>query len=123
MQYFLDFEKAFFDKVPHDILIHKIKHIIDDVKVVNILIDFLTNRTQKVKVAHHLSREIRVTSGVPQGSVLGPLLFTIFINDLSSALSSKVRLFADDSVIYKTIGNIDDERLLQEDLYKVGEGN
>ena len=64
---------------------------------------FLEKRTQSVVLAGELSHSVPVTSGVPQGSVLGPLMFLIFINDLPCYVKSRVRLFADDTVIYLTI--------------------
>lgn len=113
---FLDYEKAF-DKVPHSLLVQKTAEIIDDRRIVNIISDFLSNRTIKVKVNETLSRDVKATSGVPQGSVLGPRLFDLFIQDLIRAIqNSKIRLFADDAVIYKVIEKEDDLKLLQEDL-------
>jgi hypothetical protein len=57
---------------------------------------FLLGRTQRVRVGGHLSEEVRVTSGVPQGSVLGPLLFLAYVNDISKNIESTIILFADD---------------------------
>ena len=68
---------------------------------------YLTNRIQRVSVNNYFSTPLPVISGVPQGSILGPLLFLIYINDLPPAVtSSKVLLFADDAKCYKTIHNL-----------------
>jgi hypothetical protein len=67
--------------------------------------EFLLGHTQRVRVGGHLSEEVRVTSGVPQGSVLGPLLFLAYVNDISMTIESTIRLFADDFVIYRKIIN------------------
>ena len=79
---------------------------------------FLTNRTQQVLLEGNMSSSINVTSGVPQGSVLGPLLFLIYINDLPDYIqnNSTVKLFADDTIIYHPINNQQDSVALQEDL-------
>jgi hypothetical protein len=67
--------------------------------------EFLLGRTQRVRVGGQLSEEVRVPSGVPQGSVLGPLLFLAYVNDIWRNIESTIRLFADDCVIYKKIIN------------------
>ena len=77
---------------------------------------FRQNRTQFTLVNGTRSTTTLVTSGVPQGSVLGPTLFLLFINDISSVTSSQLRLFADDTVLYKAINCNDDQHVLQEDL-------
>ena len=73
--------------------------------------EFLLGRTQRVRVRGQLSAEVRVTSDVPQGSVLGPLLFLAYVNDIWRNVESTIRLFADDCVIYgKIINNADMEK-------------
>jgi len=67
--------------------------------------EFLLGRTQRFKVGGQLSEEVRVASGVPQGSVFGPLLFLVYVNDICRNTESTIRLFADDCVIYRKIIN------------------
>jgi Reverse transcriptase (RNA-dependent DNA polymerase) len=117
---FLDMKKAF-DKVPHSRLIQKVGALIEDKAVVNIINEFLSNREQRVRLDGETSDEVKVTSGVPQGSVLGPLLFIIYINDIVTNVKSRIRLFADDCVIYREVSDETDEEILQEDLARIGE--
>jgi retron-type reverse transcriptase len=89
--------------VLHDILLRKLTGLGIDKRVVRWIQHFLDGRTQRVKIGNEMSDFGSVTSGVPQGSVIGPLLFVIFMNDLTSNIRSKVRLFADDCIIYREI--------------------
>ncbi len=77
---------------------------------------FLRGRIQRVSVNGSHSKSIDVTSGVPQGSVLGPTLFLIYINDIDIDIKSTVRLFADDSILYRSIWSHEDQLALQQDL-------
>ena len=111
----LDFSKAF-DKVPHQRLLHKLRNYGIDGDINSWIEEFLTKRRQRVIVDGEASKYDRVESGVPQGTVLGPLLFLIHINDLPERVKSQVRLFADDCLLYRVIKKIEDQLLLQEDL-------
>lgn len=111
----LDFSKAF-DKVSHVKLLHKLNGYGIRGKTYNWISSFLLNRSQFVSVNGSHSSYIPVTSGVPQGSVLGPALFLLFINDITSQSSSQLRLFADDTVMYRTINSFTDHQTLQDDL-------
>ena len=75
--------------------------------------EFLTNRTQKVVVDGKKSDSKPVTSGVPQGSVLGPILFVIYINDLPDVIQCFIKLFADDSKLYRRVSKIEHVEILQ----------
>ncbi|XP_072040225.1 uncharacterized protein [Amphiura filiformis] len=114
----LDFSKAF-DKVPHLRLAAKLNYYGIRGKMLSWIQDFLVGRDQCVVVNGTHSKWSPVTSGVPQGSVLGPTLFLLYINDIVSDISCTLRLFADDSILYKEITCADDYNLLQEDLNKV----
>ena len=114
----LDFSKAF-DKVPHIRLSNKL-HYYGIQGSTRIWIDnFLSNRQQQVVVDNATSITTQVTSGVPQGTVLGPCLFLIYINDIGDYVTSTIRLFADDCVLYRPVTNNTDNKQLQEDLNKL----
>ena len=114
----LDFSKAF-DVVPHCRLLHKLEHYGIRGKTLLWIQNFLTTRTQKVLVDGSSSGTAHVKSGVPQGTVLGPLLFLTYINYLPDCVSSQTRLFADDCLLYRPIKSEADQVLLQEDLSKL----
>ena len=78
--------------------------------------DFLHGRNQQVIIDGETSSPAEVTSGVPQGTVLGPTLFLIYINDIAENIKSNIRLFADDCVVYRQIDSTQDHVILQEDL-------
>ena len=111
----LDFSKAF-DKVPHKRLIIKLQYYGIRGPLLNWFESFLTNRSQTVVCDGKHSDPAQVTSGVPQGTVLGPLLFLLYVNDLPDNLKSSIRLFADDALLYDVISNENDGDQLQEDL-------
>jgi len=100
----IDFSKAF-DLVPHDRLLKKMSDSVADLRVLVWIREFLSGRSESVRVGTHYSEEVRVTSGVPQGSALGPLLFLAYVNDISRNIETKIRLFADDCIVYRKILN------------------
>ena len=96
----LDFSKAF-DRVPHERLLRKMDHYGIRGNTLEWIRAFLTDRVQQVTVEGATSDSIQVLSGVPQGTVLGPLLFLVFINDLPDCVESGIRLLADDCILYR----------------------
>ena len=115
---YLDCRKAF-DTVPHKRLIKKLEAYGFSGKVLRWISNFLTNRVQRVSIKGVLSEPLPVISGVPQGSVLGPLLFLVYVNDLLDGISSNGKLFADDAKIFRQIHDDRDKEILQEDLIKL----
>ena len=111
----LDFSKAF-DCVPHNHLRHRLNSYGVKGEILRWLKAFLTHRQQQVIVEGEISSPTDVDSGVPQGTCLSPILFLCFINSLPESVNSKIRLFADDCVLYRKIISIDDQHILQEYL-------
>ena len=101
---FLDISKAF-DKVWHEGLLFKLKQNGIDGLLLNVLSSYLSNRKQRVVLNGSNSPWETTESGVPQGSVLGPLLFLIYINDLERGLKSNVKFFADDTMLYSIVND------------------
>lgn len=108
---YLDLQKAF-DLVDHEILIHKLKLYKFTELIVNWFASYLNCRTQVVKVGNNISNKGIIKTGVPQGSILGPLLFLIYVNDMPlSVSSSNIDMYADDTGLHKTGRNIKDVEL------------
>lgn len=112
---YFDFSKAF-DRVPHDLAIAKFKHLGFPDWITEWLRSYLSSRRAFVKVNGARSRVFSITSGVPQGSVLGPLIFILFVNDVCLRLKSRLLLFADDMKIYRVISSHLDCCALQADI-------
>ena len=117
---YLDFKKAF-DTVPHKRLISKLHGYGIRGKLLDWIKDFLTNRSQYVTINKDSSSKIPVTSGVPQGSVLGPTLFIYYINDLPNVASSSLKIFADDTKAYLPITSTEDKDNLQNTIDRLVE--
>lgn len=116
---YTDFAKAF-DKVNHPTLLSKLKLIGINGSLLDWLESYLTDRTQIVRVNNFRSNEIQVSSGVPQGSHLGPLLFNLFINDIRDCfINGSVLLFADDLKLFAEVNGTQDCIKLQEDLERL----
>ena len=112
---FLDFSKAF-DKTSHRYILSK--HYYYGIRNHTLIWigAFLSNRNQTTVVNGVHSSYVEGTSGVPQGPVLGPMLFLLCVNDINKVITSQIKLFADDSVLYRNIHNQNDQVILQNDL-------
>ena len=115
----MDFSKAF-DKVPHQKLLRKVRAHVIDGKILGWIRSWIVDRS-RVVINGSKSDWGRVISGIPQGSVLGPLLFLIYIKDLDSGISSDVSKFADDTKIGRVIRSDSDVIALQADLDNMNE--
>ena len=97
-----------FDTISHDILIHKLEHY----GILGICKDwfasYLTNRSQYTEINGHKSTYLNINTGVPQGSILGPILFLIYVNDINNSSNLNILCFADDTTTYKSGPNIKD---------------
>ena len=99
---FLDISKAF-DKVWHEGLIFKLEQNGISGGLLNLFQNYLSNRKQRVALNGFFSEYSNIESGVPQGSILGPLLFLIYINDLEKNVKSNIKFFADDTMLFSIV--------------------
>ena len=102
--------------MPHKRLLKKLWGYGIQGKVHSWIKEFLTGRSQKVKIEGKSSKAAKVTSGIPQGSVLGPILFLIFINDLPDVIVSCMKLFADDAKIFGRVNSVMQATAVQNSL-------
>ena len=117
---YMDYQKAF-ESVPHNRLMEKLKCYKIDNLTLKWIESFLYGRKQKVVLNGESSKWEPVQSGIPQGSVLGPTLFVMYINDLPECVKSQAYLFADDTKIFQIISKDEDCTQLQDDLDTVSE--
>ena len=115
---YLDFRKAF-DKVPHQRLILKLKSRGMGNSIINWIEQWLTDRRQSVVVDGQVSSWTSVLSGLPQGSVLGPILFLVYINDLEEWVTGKILKVADDTKLFRKAKEIGYKQHLQDDNDKL----
>ena len=104
---FFDFQKAF-DKVPKTRLLQKLSAYGIEGKVLCWIADFLSDRKMRIMVRGEYSEWVDVISGVPQGSVLGPILFLIYVNDIPEIVNCCIKTFADDTKLFRTVNSSDD---------------
>ena len=124
---FLDLSKAF-DTLDHSILLQKLNHYGIDGKALQLCESYLTNITQYVEINGVKSGALPITTGVPQGSILGPLFFIIYINDFSFASKAFTFIsYADDTTLFSTVSNFtntpntDANCLINQELFKINE--
>ena len=115
---YLDFAKAF-DKVDHNILLHKVKALGIQGKIGTWIHSFLSNRTHHIRLPGGRSTCSEVLSGVPQGTVLGPVLFLILMSDITEGINCNIVSFADDTRLYSAINSVTDCDDLQADLENI----
>ncbi|KAG0433988.1 hypothetical protein HPB47_019424 [Ixodes persulcatus] len=111
----LDFSKAF-DRTDHALLPQKMEKVGIEGTLANWVMNFVSGRTQRVASHDHLSPPCTVLAGVPQGSVLGPTLFSIYVNDITDWMQSKAILYADDLTLIQPLNSPDAFTSLQSDL-------
>lgn len=116
--YYTDFQKTF-DQIDLNILIKKLKLLNISHELIMLFKSYLFNRQQFVEYMGHRSNVFIPSSGVPQGSNLGPLLFIIFINDIVNAIKSCVHIYADDMKVYRSILSTEDCQKLQADIESI----
>ena len=118
----MDLSKAF-DTLPHDLIVKKLEDYGGDSKVINLVTNYLSARQQRVRLSGQHSSMKTVMKGVPKGSILGPILFNIFMNDLSYAIDEcTLFTYADDTQLFKSAEDIDQvEHAINADLKKVDE--
>ena len=115
---YLDLQKAF-DSVPHQRLILKLERLGITGNLLRWIKNFLSERKQRVVLNGISSDWTDVISGVPEGSVLGPILFILYVNDLPDKVNSYCKIFDDDTKLYKEINTLKDYEDLQDDIYEL----
>lgn len=112
---FTDFSKAF-DQIDHGIILDKLRSVGMSTSLLSLMSSYLMGRSQFVECSGFRSRQFHPSSGVPQGSNLGPLLFLIFINDICDRFTTNALLYADDLKLFREVRSVDDCRQLQRDI-------